>query len=272
LINNFIVANTAYYRGAGILSLGNGTITLNNNTIWKNRCLSSSSTATAAGIFINPPTSFAGNNNVIYGNVATTNPNIGGNGTADLTYSCVEFGWPGIGNISNDPMFVHTAPTGYCFLSQIAAGQSVNSPCVDAGNPSSTMITGSTRTDYVQDAGIVDMGFHYLHPIYTLNDFDLGLEEAVVDIIPTNPEIRVANYPNPFNNETTIILDTDFEGTAKIMIMDVNGRTIETLYNGYLGAGYHQFNFNCAGWPTGIYFYQATVDGHSIVGKALLVK
>jgi hypothetical protein len=50
------------------------------------------------------------------------------------------------------------------YLSQIAASQTADSPCVDAGDPSSPMIIGTTRTDHVQDSGVIDMGYHYPLP------------------------------------------------------------------------------------------------------------
>ena len=67
-------------------------------------------------------------------------------------------------NIFEDPLFV-SGPDGDYYLSQIAAGQPVDSPCVDAGDPESPLINGTTRTDEVPDSGIVDMGYHYLYYI-----------------------------------------------------------------------------------------------------------
>ncbi len=66
-------------------------------------------------------------------------------------------------NIFLDPQFVDFSGEDY-HLSQIAAGQAVQSPCVDAGNPSSSMINGATRSDNIQDDGVVDMGYHYANP------------------------------------------------------------------------------------------------------------
>ena len=69
------------------------------------------------------------------------------------------------GNIDADPLFL-AGPLGGYYLSQIAAGQWLESPCVDAGDseighlPDMIWI-GTTRTDVVEDAGIIDMGFHY---------------------------------------------------------------------------------------------------------------
>jgi parallel beta-helix repeat protein len=68
---------------------------------------------------------------------------------------------PNTNNIGVDPNFI----AGY-YLSQIAAAQSLDSPCVDAGSddandPNIGMHTYTTRTDGVNDVNIVDMGYHY---------------------------------------------------------------------------------------------------------------
>jgi hypothetical protein len=116
-------------------------------------------------------------NSIVWNNVTESiNP------SATVSYSCVQGGHEGIGNIASDPLFM-TGPGGAYYLSQIAAGQTVNSPCLDGGNPASPMITGTTRTDQVQDAGIVDMGYHYpaVSPIPALD----------VTLIPVNPPIVI---------------------------------------------------------------------------------
>ena len=83
-------------------------------------------------------------------------------GSANITYSDVQGGFTGTGNINADPCFV-TGPLGNYYLSQTAAGQAINSPCINAGSDYAAR-TGfwdsSTRTDLVPDSGIVDMGYH----------------------------------------------------------------------------------------------------------------
>lgn len=78
----------------------------------------------------------------------------GGMPSVSVTPGCTLNLGPGLKNV--DPLFV----TGF-YLSQIAAGQLEDSPCVDTGDPDAAMINGTTRTDQVQDAVPVDMGFHY---------------------------------------------------------------------------------------------------------------
>jgi hypothetical protein len=96
-----------------------------------------------------------------------------------VTYSCLGQIVPGVGNIFADPCFV-TGPEGDYYLSQVAAGQGVTSPCVDAGSDLAAnlgMDILTTRTDEVGDAGIVDMGYHY--PAGTLNPADINGDDGV---------------------------------------------------------------------------------------------
>jgi hypothetical protein len=66
---------------------------------------------------------------------------------------------PNLHNIDEDPNFV----AGY-YLSQFASGQITESNCIDGGSDLAGVLgmdTYTTRTDGVNDVGIVDMGYHY---------------------------------------------------------------------------------------------------------------
>lgn len=94
-------------------------------------------------------------------------------GSPVITYSDVEVtGYPGTGNFTADPLFETGTSGSYC-LSQVAAGQTSDSPCINAGDSNAADVcfpTGSgsicldllsTRTDEVPDDGVVNLGFHY---------------------------------------------------------------------------------------------------------------
>jgi|GEM_PF-6020336 len=66
----------------------------------------------------------------------------------------------GPGNINADPLFTEGS-LGNVYLVQVDSGQTETSPCVNAGDPSSAVPYGTTRTDHQPDAGIADMGWHY---------------------------------------------------------------------------------------------------------------
>ena len=98
-----------------------------------------------------------------------------------MSYSDVEGWWPGAGNIAGDPLFV-TGAWGDYYLSQVAAGQASDSPCVDAGSGTAAnlgMDIFTTRTDMVGDGGVVDMGCHY--PRTTPADIDGDGDVDLVD-------------------------------------------------------------------------------------------
>ena len=90
-----------------------------------------------------------------------------------VTYSDIQGGYSGTGNINSDPLFT-SGSGGYYYLSQQTAGQGSDSPCLDTGSDLSSNIqfpSGAssnivmsdltTRTDQITDLSTVDMGYHY---------------------------------------------------------------------------------------------------------------
>ncbi len=114
-------------------------------------------------------------NTILWGDEASTGPEISVRSShpiVHISFSDVQGGeaavfvdeganlhW-GEGMIDADPLFA-VGPWGENYLSQIAAGQAEDSPCVDSGAPEYEPIDGTTRTDHVQDIGVADMGYHY---------------------------------------------------------------------------------------------------------------
>ncbi|MBD3293782.1 MAG: hypothetical protein GF393_12735 [Armatimonadia bacterium] len=96
-----------------------------------------------------------------------------------VSYCNVEGGWQGAGNINADPLFVDPYQNDY-HLQQDPCQPGVTNPCVDAGDPGSSTFSGTTRTDGIQDAGLIDQGYHY--PV------DLGpdLEITLLDFTPSS--------------------------------------------------------------------------------------
>ncbi len=80
------------------------------------------------------------------------------------TFSCVQDGDLGLGNVKANPLFLE-GPLGKYYLTQIAAGQLIDSPCVNTGNPTLNEFLQTsvytTATDAITDEDPIDMGFHY---------------------------------------------------------------------------------------------------------------
>ena len=175
--NCLLAGNTADSWGGGILSTQSSPLFVNCDVI-DNQC-----GYQGGGIL-----AFAGTgdmvllNSIVHGNVAPFGPQAClrfSSGvpapSLSLSYSDVQGGQPGIymdagctlnwgaGMIDADPLFT-AGPRGASYLSQLAAGQAADSPCLDQGDPFSALIAGTTRTDHVPDSGRVDMGYHYDRP------------------------------------------------------------------------------------------------------------
>jgi parallel beta-helix repeat protein len=103
---------------------------------------------------------------------------IAGEAILNITFSDIEEGYLGTGNISLDPLFIQ-GPRGIYYLSHTATGQTSNSPCINIGRgfaQDSGLDNYSTRSDGVLDLDRIDIGYHYLPNL----DFELGIHPPIL--------------------------------------------------------------------------------------------
>jgi len=91
--------------------------------------------------------------------------------------------------------------------------------------------------------------------------FDTGQIVAITAVeeegtIPDEVAL-LQNYPNPFNPSTSIQFSLPTQSIVTLEILDVLGRSVETLVTGTLGAGHHQTRWD-AGVASGVYFARLT--------------
>lgn len=157
----------------------------------------------------------------------TGNYGIGGKGSPDVDFlNCCVWnnelgnygGWADptgtSGNISTDPLYADSL----YHLSQITAGQSLQSPCVDAGHQPVTesWINGyTTRTDSIPDSLQADMGFHQPDSLQA----SPGGEEVLVN--------DLVLIPNPCR-ECLFIQATVTDRQVSVYVYDTAGRLLWT--------------------------------------------
>jgi len=184
LKNCLVKDNTALIDGGGIATYWDAVPTITNCTIVDNQAYDPNepNRGKGGGISCTDESKTTLINTIVWGNRGQQGSQVAIGSESDIRYaqypstlnvshSAIEGGQGGIhvepgrvlnwlnGNIQDDPLFVESY-----FLSQIAAGQPAESPCVDTGSASALVLgldTYTTRTDDVPDAGTVDMGFHY---------------------------------------------------------------------------------------------------------------
>lgn len=153
--------------------------------------------------------------------------------------------------------------------------------------PSADNLIGTFKKDVKEyvDANVTS-GTTYF---YYINVYDDGGNSTLSEKIPvmvTGVEDEIAipdkfvlnqNYPNPFNPSTVIKFGLPVQSQVVLKIFNVLGQEVQTLYNGTLEAGYHNFDFNAKNLTTGMYIYTINAEGSngekfSEVKKMLLVK
>ncbi|WP_456442622.1 FlgD immunoglobulin-like domain containing protein, partial [Caldithrix abyssi] len=85
------------------------------------------------------------------------------------------------------------------------------------------------------------------------------------------------NYPNPFNPSTMLAFEIPKAGQVRLVIYDLNGRLVKTVFDGRVAQGRHQIqwdgtNFNGNALPSGVYFARLIFDGKTRTQKLVLLK
>ena len=173
--------------------------------------------------------------------------------TAVATYSDIQDGDPGTGNISTDPLFVDAEHGDY----HLQEG----SPCINAGHPDPSFND--------PDGSRADMGAFY----YTSITFVHSPKES----LQPNKYHLAQNYPNPFNPVTTIEYQLPIDTQVTLRIFNIAGELVKILIEEKQSAGYHKIQWNgkdengnsVAG---GLYLLSLESDGFSQSNKMVLIR
>ncbi|MCK4359544.1 MAG: T9SS type A sorting domain-containing protein [Candidatus Cloacimonetes bacterium] len=207
LIANNVVSNAMCSYGGGICCDYNCDPTLINVTMSNN-----SSAYMGGAIYCRQNSDISGINCIFwddYPNEIILEPS----SSAIISYSDIEGGWTGTGNIDEDPQFKNPDSLNFRL--------SENSPCINTGTPDTTGLhlplwdlDGNPR---IYD-GRIDMGCYEWQGV------------GVEDWHPYSKNILYQNFPNPFSSSTTISFSaTKNAKDTKIKIYNIKGRLVKTL-------------------------------------------
>jgi parallel beta-helix repeat protein len=152
--------------------------------------------------------------------------------TIDITYSDIEGGWAGVGNIDADPLFVGD---GDYHLT-------TNSPCIDAGTDNITNYPTLPTDDIDGDARPQGAGY------------DMGSDEYVAEVIPPTPDIKA----NGEDGTITITTNDTLSITVELNPGDYDSEDADWWHVADTPFGWYWYNVSTNSWVPGI---QVTYQG-----------
>jgi len=196
-------------------------------------------------------------NNIIYDNYPTEV-----SGFFDARYNNVSTLLWGEGNISENPRFNRPYQYDYHLMS-VSCGDSVDSPCIDAGDPA--FIDSSLDCSWGSGTERSDMG------AYGGGDSATVYADRYFPNLP-NSITFIANYPNPFNASTKIVYSSPEQADVRIEIYNVLGEKVATLFDNYQSAGNHTISWDASAFSSGVYFARMETGDTSQNVKMVLLK
>ena len=147
-------------------------------------------------------------------------------------------------DIQVDPLFVDRFSGDYHLMS-VDCGDSSDSPCIDAGDP--TIFDSILDCDWGLGEERSDMG------AYGGGDSVLvGIDDHEVPL-PGHPAL-LQNYPNPFNSSTVISFSLPEAQLMTVTVYDLLGQRVATVFKGDQQAGRHTIIWDATDFPSGVYF------------------
>jgi hypothetical protein len=85
-------------------------------------------------------------------------------------------------------------------------------------------------------------------------------------------KIALTAYPNPFNPSTNVQFSLTEAGPVTLNIYNLSGQLVNTLVDGNLPVGEHQFTFNANHLPSGLYIAQINTTNATHATRLVLMK
>ena len=129
---------------------------------------------------------------------------------------------------------------------------------------------------WLSDINSITLSYNYR------TDF-IGFNAAIVEasyiiitsLVDTSPSFSFQlyqNFPNPFNESTTIKYTLPIRSHVKLVVFDLLGRTISTPVNELKSAGSYSVEFSASKLSSGIYYYRLQTDDFYQIKKLIYLK
>jgi len=284
--NNIIRGNNSFYGGGlvfresspiidhclitsnGAESLGAAIYCVDASPIFANNTISGNITweGQAGGIY-SEASDLIILNTIIWGDSAAAQPYeilLDSLSTLDITYSDIQGGWSGQGNIDMDPLFRDPGNRDFHLMADYC-GDPYNSPCIDAGHPDSLDVLLDCFRGLGTDR--CDMGAYGGRN----SGWPTGVDDDSNPIVPKQFLLH-QNYPNPFNATTVIGYRLTSPRYVKLEIFNLFGQRLATLVDCRQPGGNRSVIWDASEFSSGVYFYRLTAGDYTFTRKMVLSK
>jgi hypothetical protein len=169
-----------------------------------------------------------------------------------ISYSNIQGGWEGTGNIDANPLFDSLGIHPYQILNE--------SPCVNSGCHDTTGL----------EIPMYDLGGNYR---ITGDRIDMGAYECLFTAIPglSKNINKVSIYPNPVTS--TIIMEIELRkpGQVQICLYNQLGQVEQSENKGYKQPGQYLFSMNVSDLLSGVYLLK-TILGNDIATYKIVIR
>ena len=170
----------------------------------------------------------------------------------------------GVNGIAHISVMSHSGVPGAGVLVYLKNGEVAEYVATDDGSGTLMVQTGRSWEE-IEKIGIAVVN----------SSHDTGMDytvEVETTELPLAAELD-QNYPNPFNPSTTIRFTMPSSGNASLVIYDILGRRVATLFsNREFSAGTQLVEFNASELASGVYLYRLATDSGIQTRKMTLLK
>ena len=106
-----------------------------------------------------------------------------------------------------------------------------------------------------------------------VDNFGTDMDTTEVILSVNDPsDFQIKNYPNPFQQKTTIKYYLKNTAHAKITIRDISGKEVVVLVDKTLTSGSHEVMWDASSYKSGLYFYTLEAEDFTTTKKMFLIK
>jgi hypothetical protein len=121
----------------------------------------------------------------------------------------------------------------------------------------------------------VDVGVGYRYWLET-TDGDgtvsrFGPSDAVLFPVAVR-ELALSIYPSPASGSFTVDCTLPDDGRVSIALYDLSGRRVSTVFDGETAAGRHEYSYNAAALPPGVYLVRLATDAGTLTRRVVVAR